>query len=300
MTLPATTATIVDGQTGTVGPVDVSNAGSVVIQVSSLPSATYATSGAAYASYAQAAIAAPTYADRNPAGYQSDPTLVFEESLDGVNWAPLPVTRHDLAQTRDTFIVGDMSLGTSVLFSAGLIGTRYLRCVVTSPPVNTDLIITVQPNASAQRPATATVVAPRTPVFYYLTGQGITTTETVAAVNTVADGKTLVFTGLMLNAIGHPTGVTQGAWVQVRLRYAPNGVTTGLTTSSPALFTMRIGIKTEALRTNTWMHIPFEHGVALKGVSAARWGYTHQGNVTTLIPTLHFWLTGYFIDTALS
>ena len=114
--LTSTSGSIAAAGTGTIGPLDVSEAGNVTFTVKNT-------------------VAASAYAGA--------PVLVFEQSDDGVSYGPLLVVRSDTALAASTFTLAANTASASLMFDAGVEGVTWVRCRVTTGPATNAMTVAI-------------------------------------------------------------------------------------------------------------------------------------------------------------
>lgn len=114
--------------TGTIGPLDVSEAGNATFTVKNT-------------------IAASAYAGA--------PVLVFEQSDDNVSWGPLIVVRSDTLSAGSTVTLAPNSASASLMFDAAMEGVNWVRCRVTTGPATNALTVNIVPGGFAFSPSVA-------------------------------------------------------------------------------------------------------------------------------------------------
>ena len=131
--ITGTSGAIAAAGTGTIGPLDVSEAGNVTFTVKNT-------------------VAASAWA--------GTPVLVFEQSDDNVSWAPLNTTRTDTGATSGTHSLVAGSASTSLMFDAALEGVGYVRCRVTTGPTTNGLTVVISSGGMPFSPSVSVVNNP--------------------------------------------------------------------------------------------------------------------------------------------
>ncbi|WP_394999737.1 hypothetical protein [Acinetobacter sp.] len=128
--ITGTSGAIAAAATGTIGPVDVSEAGNVTFVLKNT-------------------VAASAWA--------GTPVLVFEQSDDNISWALLAVTRSDTGMTNSTHTLQVGAPSTSIMFDAALEGVNYVRCRVTTGPTTNGITVVIQPSGMPFTPVVSTI-----------------------------------------------------------------------------------------------------------------------------------------------
>lgn len=121
-TITPTTGALAAATTGTIGPADVSEAGRINFLVKSTTPAV---------------------------PYTGAPVLVFEESDDGVSWAPLSVVSSETSFAGSTHTLAAGIANGSVVFAAGMAGINWVRVRVTTGTVANGITVVIQPSGAA-------------------------------------------------------------------------------------------------------------------------------------------------------
>lgn len=139
-----TSGAIAAAGTGTIGPIDVSEAGNVTF-------------------IAKNTVAASPWAGA--------PVIVFEQSDDNVSWSPLQVVRSDTGAANSTFTLAANAANAEIMFDAGMEGVNYVRCRVTTGPTTNGMTVVIQPGGLAFSPAVTMIDrkdAGRIPVVFFV------------------------------------------------------------------------------------------------------------------------------------
>jgi hypothetical protein len=128
--IPGVSTSIAAAGTGTIGPVDVSEAGNVTFVVKNT-------------------VAASAYA--------GNPVLVFEQSDDNVSWGPLIVVRADTGAQGSTVTLAPNVANVSLMFDAGIEGVSWVRVRVTTGPVTNALTVAIVVGGMPFSPSVATL-----------------------------------------------------------------------------------------------------------------------------------------------
>ncbi len=259
--IPGTSNSFGATVTGTVGPLDVSEAGNITITAKNQT------------------LGSP---------WTGTPVLVFEQSDDNTNWAPMPVQRMDTGSVASTQI---LPAGTNLLefvFNAPLQGINYVRVRVTTGTTANGITVSLNPGGGYFMPFVSLAPPSRTPVSYFMAlpvqasatdtllsltgyrgGAAVAATTTPAV---VPAGKTFRVTGFNLGYIATITG----GYAIARLRHNPSGV---VAIGSPVARVIMAGsvAATSANATGFSATAPFDGlefpagsgiGVSLVGMSA--------------------------------
>lgn len=128
-------ASVAAAGTGTIGPVDVSEAGNVTFVVKNT-------------------VAASAYA--------GTPVLVFEQSDDNVSWGPLSAVRSDTSASSSTFTLAANTASASLMFDSAVEGVNWVRCRVTTGPATNAMTIVIATGGMPFSPAVTSVNQPIT------------------------------------------------------------------------------------------------------------------------------------------
>lgn len=124
--ITGTSGSIAAAGTGTIGPVDISEAGNVTFIVKNT-------------------VAANAYA--------GNPVLVFEQSDDNVSWGPFTVTRADTGVSASTFTLVPNTASSSLMFDGAAEGSNWTRVRVTTGPATNAMTVVIQPGGMPFSPA---------------------------------------------------------------------------------------------------------------------------------------------------
>ncbi len=191
------------GGTGTVGPLDVTEAGNLTVYVSNNPAAT---------------------------AWTGTPVLVFEQSFDSVSWAAMPLQRVDTGVVAATHTLPANTSNGAYTFNGPLQGVNYVRCRIITGPTTGALTVYLDPGGGQFMPFVNIQQPTRNLVtFFNATPVALTATDTlqsltsfksgvaVAATTTpavVSPGKTLRITGITCSYVT----TTTSAYLLARLR----------------------------------------------------------------------------------
>lgn len=239
------------------------------------------------------------------ATYSAGLVLIFEQSNDAVEWAPLYVTRSDtiFSASQHTLLAG--TVNRSVKFEAPVLGIAYVRARTYSTLAGSSSVsIVIQPSGSALTPAQAVSTPTRSPLF--LTRIGVsaggtgtealgsmtktvdTTVYSAASTLPIAAGKRWCFTSITLGQQGHVTATT--ASTLLRLRYNSAGA---VTTSSTILWEMRVATPQTSAAYQS-ITIPFPDGTyEIVGGDTVNIGFSLVTSYTTNAPTTDVFIAGY-------
>jgi hypothetical protein len=263
--------------TGTVGPIDVSEAGNATFVVKNTAAAT---------------------------AWTGAPVLVFEQSDDNVSWTPLVTVRSDTAAAQSTHVLGVLAANTSIMFDAGLEGVSYVRARLTTGTTTGGLTVAVLAGGMPFSPVVAVAQPARTTVVLYGTALavGATTVEAmltvaqqkgVAAVNSstsfiIPNGKRFRMQAIVLAQVGNATATL--ASTIIRMRYNATGA--AVVGSTPILWQSRIVTPASASAyVATDVSIP--DGLELTGDGVGQYGFSVNSTYTTNAPTVDLMITGY-------
>lgn len=143
--------------------------------------------------------------------YQGNPVVVFEQSDDGVSWAPLPVVS---TMATGAVFTGPITLpagvaNTSIIFDAGLEGVNWVRARVTTAPSTSGMTIVMAPGGMAFEPAVATML-PTQPASTVVTAAAAVSTAATATTPTPPAGQYVYVTGVQVTAYA-TAAITGGA-----------------------------------------------------------------------------------------
>lgn len=276
MPLPAVSVTVAAAATGVLGPIDVGYAGNISFIVRNAVPAT---------------------------GWTGAPVIAFEQSDDGVSWAPLMCVRSDTAQIWATHTLGVGAANTSVVFDAALEGVNFVRARVTTGTATGAVVIAAQPGGLPFSPVVAVSSPVRAPLIIAGTAlaaaaTGVDALLTLAQVRGVAAGSGVSYTipagrrlriqALVFTQVGSTTATA--AQTTFRMRYNPAGAVT--LTSTPILLPVRLASPATALSFQQWQ-VALAEGYEIAGDGVASIGFTAVSTYTTNAPTLDVQLVGY-------
>jgi hypothetical protein len=263
--------------TGTIGPVDVSEAGNVTFTVKNT------IAGSAYV---------------------GAPVLVFEQSDDNVSWGPLPVTNSATGAVQSTWVLPVNTASASTMFDAGAEGINWVRCRCTTGPTTNALTVVITPGGMPFTPSVALYETGRTAVAFYgnALAVGATTVEaaltltrsagtaaTSSAASFVAtNGKRLRLTELVFSQVGN--AVATAAESQLRLRLNTAGAV--ITTTTPVLLSTRIATPAVASSYQNIV-VPIPLGFEITGNGTIQFGFTVNSTYVTNAPTVDVMVIGY-------
>lgn len=274
----ATTATVAAAATGTLGPVDVSEAATVAFLVK---------------------------AQTPASGWTGSPVVVFEQSDDTVQWAPLFVTRADTNLAAATQVLGAGAANTAVAFIASVPPTAmWVRARVTTGTATGALTLSAQTGGLPATPSVVIATPARTPVTIsgVALAVGTSGTETLltlaherfpaAAVNAtsylVPAGRRLRIQNMVFTQVGNSTAAA--ATSIFRIRYNPAGAVT--TTSAPILLPARLASPSQATSFQQ-LPVPIPEGFDITGDGVGQFGITVTTTWTLNAPTVDVLIVGY-------
>lgn len=125
-----TSGSIAAAGTGTVGPLDVSEAGNATFTIKNTIAGT---------------------------PYLGNPVVVFEQSDDNVQWGPLTVVRADTGVAISSVTLVPNAANTSLMFDAGMEGVNWIRARVTTGPTTAAMTIVIQAGGMPFSPVVSVV-----------------------------------------------------------------------------------------------------------------------------------------------
>jgi hypothetical protein len=236
--------------------------------------------------------------------YTGVPVIVFEQSDDNVQWAPLAVT--DGRQVGPSPVIATGAANTSQMFDAALEGVNWVRVRVVTAQATNGMTVVTQPGGMAFAPSVATPPVVLTPLHLRATGtaSGLTTVETaqnvagvrgVTAVGSAASialtaGKTTRITGIRFRSTGNATATTQTTIHSLRLNIAGAVVVT----TTPVLLQARTTTPAVSLAAD-WVDIPLGQGFDIPVPVGGNYqiGVSANAVFVTTGPTWDVFITGY-------
>jgi hypothetical protein len=273
----ATYGTFAAGATGTVGPVEVSEAGNVTFIIKNTVPAT---------------------------AFTGKPTIVLEQSDDGVSWGPLVGVRSDTNLSTSTHVLtGGIGVNGAVMIDCGAEGVAYVRARVTVGPTTAGMTVGIQPGGMPFSPTVSVSYPVRTTFNMFAVSISPTSTIEQLFNLTRASGTSANTTGtnflleagsryrigsIVCSQVGHSTATR--ADTTFRLRLNNSGAAT--VSSNPVLWAARIGTPATSGAYETFQQT-FPEGMELIGDGVAQFAFTYACNYTTNPPTLNISVHGY-------
>lgn len=228
-----TSGSIAAAGTGTVGPLNVADAGNVTFIIKNTTAAS---------------------------AFAGAPVLVFEQSDDNSSWAPLPVVRSDTNAIASTWTLSANAASTEIMFNAPLPGVTWVRVRCTTGPTTNAMTIVIQPGGFLSQPYSTVVEkkdSGRVPKTITLDSFAIVaTTETLHTMSFSSANGTLT-TGTSYN-------VTAGKTFRVQSIMIGQHTIAGNTTAVNVLVRMRANNAGAAV-----VGSPLQLIVPLQGIAAA-------------------------------
>jgi hypothetical protein len=261
--------------------------------------------------------------------FTGTPAVVFEQSNDGTNWSPLPVTRSDSSATVTTMTVPTMASGIALACDAACEGIASVRVRLTAAPGSTNgMSVVANAGGGMFEPSVSVMPGPalvkgtqqttgfavqdlkdsgRALVAYYtavpvaatatstlLSLTGTKGNATVTATTTpaaVTAGKTLRIQKMLVTYISGPSTPVSGyAWVA--LRYVTSGT---VAAASPVLAAVAVGDATPGtLNAANMVNVDIPDGCEIpSGGSIGITALGYSGVTATAVGWVNVTLLGY-------
>jgi hypothetical protein len=260
--LGTTSANIAAAGTGTIGPLNIAKAGNVTFVAKNQTAAS---------------------------AWAGSPVLVFEQSDDSTSWTALPVLRQDNGVVASTHTLPANAANQEFMFDAGVEGSQYVRCRVTTGPTTNPMTVAIYSAGMPFMPMVAIAEPTRTMFSAATVVAGVTAVATEALLSmvpvrdgvaaaaatsfAVTAGKKLRLQSITVGLISTAAAVISGRFV---LRINPSGAAAA---TSPIVLIIPIPSGAALAQAGGSLTVPLPDCIELSG--AMQFGLTQVCSVAT-------------------